>query len=62
MSRFDPEAGIRVPPGIELTVQAWVAGQHHMSDPITLTTAAAGTSQEITVELDQRVPAPAKNP
>jgi len=62
MSRFDREAGIRVPPGIELTVQAWVAGLHHMSDPITLTTPAAGTAQEITVELDQRVPVPAKNP
>jgi Ca-activated chloride channel homolog len=62
MSRFDREAGIRVPPGMELTVRAWVAGQHHMSDPITLTTPAAGTSQEITVELDQRPSTPVKNP
>jgi VWFA-related protein len=62
MSRFDPEAGIRVPPGIELTVQAWVAGQHHMSAPITFTTPDAGTAREITVELDQRIPTPANNP
>lgn len=61
-SRFDREVGIRVPPGIELTVQAWVAGQHHMSAPITLTTPADGISQEITVELDQRAATTMKNP
>jgi hypothetical protein len=61
-SRFDREVGIRVPPGMELTVQAWVAGQHHMSAPITLTTPADGISQEITVELDQRAATTMKNP
>jgi VWFA-related protein len=62
ISRFDREAGIRVPPRMALTVQAWVAGQHHMSDPITVTTPADGISQEITVELDQRATTTVKNP
>jgi hypothetical protein len=62
MSRFDPEAGIRVPPGMELTLLAWIPRQRLRSAPMTLTTPAVGTSREITLELDQRSPTPVKSP
>jgi hypothetical protein len=56
-------AAVRVPPGMELTVQAWPARQQRRrSAPMTLTTPAAGTSREITLELDQSSFTPAKNP
>jgi hypothetical protein len=61
-----------VPPGIELTVQAWVRQERLNSGPIRtpslrsaplkLTTPAAEKSQEITLELDQRSFAPENNP
>ena len=62
MSRFDHEVGIRVPPGMEVTVEAWVPRQHIRSAPITLTTPDAEASREVTLELDQRASAPATNP
>lgn len=62
ISRFDPQAGIRVPPGMELTLLAWIPRQRVRSAPMTLTTPEVGKSQEITVELDQRASAPAKTP
>jgi len=62
MSRFDPEAGIRVPPGMELTLLAWIPRQRLRSAPISLTTPGVGTSREITLEIDQRSSAPANNP
>lgn len=52
--RFDPETGIRVPPGIELTIQAWIRQPRLRSAPMTLTTPPTETSREITLELDQR--------
>lgn len=60
--RFDHEAGIRVPPGMELTVEAWVPRQRIRSAPMTLTTPEAEASREVTLELDQRASAPATNP
>jgi len=62
MSRFDPEAGIRVPPDMELTLMAWIPRRRIRSAPMTLTTPEAEASREITLELDQRASAPAKNP
>jgi len=62
MSRFDPEAGIHVPPGMELTLLAWIPRHHVRSAPMTLTTPEADSSREITIELDQRTSTPAKNP
>jgi hypothetical protein len=62
VSRFDQEAGIRVPPGMELTIQAWVVRQRIRSAPMTLTTPAAETSREITLELDQRSSIRENNP
>ncbi len=61
-SRFDHEEGIQVPPGIEVTIEAWVPRQHIRSAPLTLTTPDAEASREITLELDQRAAAPANNP
>jgi hypothetical protein len=61
-SRFDHEVGIRVPPGMELTIEAWVPRQRIRSAPMRLITPEAETSREITLELDQRVSAPATNP
>jgi VWFA-related protein len=61
MSRFDPEAGIRVPPGIELTIQAWIVRTRLRSAPMTLTTPGAGASQNITLEIDQRQPSAREN-
>ncbi len=62
VSRFNQEAGIQVPPGIQLTVVAWIVRQHLRSAPITVTTPQAETSREITLELDQRSSARGNNP
>lgn len=60
--RFDHEVGIRVPPGMKLTIEAWIPRQRIRSAPMTLTTPEAEASREITLELDQRASSPAPNP
>jgi VWFA-related protein len=62
MSRFDPEMGIHVPPGMELTILAWIPRQRLRSAPMTLTTPDVATSREITLEIDQSSSTPVKNP
>jgi len=60
-SRVDPAQGIRVPPGIELTVQAWTIRPRLRSALRTVTTPGAEASQQITLEIDQRQPSAREN-
>ena len=57
----DLAQGIRVPPEIEMTVQAWTSRPRLRSALTTLTTPKADASQQITLEIDQRQPSATEN-